>query len=308
MFKQLLLASALLSGSSHAATTYLAPVTQPAGDIGTGGAAGMPALGVCPNYEYTCNGIPTKGFDAASIHSQFVANMNYAFDPAMNDAWTITNKVGQISQIEWARMSMLYVIEGGDLQTLSDLIAQTQSVPQMYLLSGIFGKAIVASSMARVASPANAQWYASLAQYGALPAAPRSVAMYQSMGLDPKQGIKSAAAAAGALDFTLYELYLDFRTAAGGMSVASALWSTGQVASLQLGKAFALGYAVGQGALWIGDQLSPGFSEWLASELGAAMQDALNIPITLPSYVFTSVGCGCSITIQWDYFDNDTEL
>lgn len=76
------------------------------------------------------------------------------------------------------------------------------------------------------------------------------------------------AVAAPNTDKTLYEIYLDYRTAAAGLSARSALAATAQYASEQLGKAFAVGYATDSGRWYVSSVLSPGVKYWLSEEIG----------------------------------------
>jgi hypothetical protein len=118
---------------------------------------------------------------------------------------------------------------------------------------------------------------------------------------NPKAGFRAASVPLQYLDFTAYEIYLDFRTGSYALSVRSALLATSLVESAALLGSYKAGLATGNGILWVADQLSPGFSAWLASELGAGIEDAVYLQtIIIPEYNFADPGCGCSVTIDWD--------
>lgn len=264
-------------------------------------------------------GVPTTGWDLPSVKVNFVRNMNYnwRYQPLY---WNRTRAIFEdMDDVEIARMTMLYTQEGGNLQTLSDLIvlsvmnhinicgprpcvdpaliALAQGVTAAHRLAAAIGPSLVLSSVNRL-KPALLALYVSR---NPPPIIKRSVAHYQSLGLNPKAGFKSMAIPGVNLDFTIYELYLDYRTGALALSPMSATLMTALWTKTLLGGAFVAGYKTGNGMLALWDKVSPGSSEWLASELGSALLDAtLYQTIDIPNYDFIGGGCGCEITIDWN--------
>jgi hypothetical protein len=267
-------------------------------------------------------GVPTTGWDLPSIKANFVRNMNYnwRYQPL---AWNKTRAIFEdLDDVEIARMTMLYTQAGGNLQTLSDLIVQSvmnhinicgprpctdpalialaQGVTAAHRLAAAIGSDPVLSSVNRL-KPALLALYVSR---NPPPMIKRSVAHYQSLGLNPKAGFKSMTIPGVNLDFTIYELYLEYRTGALVLSPMSAALMTGLWTKTLLGGSFAAGYATGNGILYVWDQVSPGSSAWLASELGSALLDAtIYQTIDIPDYNFIGGGCGCEITVEWDQLE-----
>jgi hypothetical protein len=75
-----------------------------------------------PNHETSVGGVPAVGWDLASAHTQFVANMNYNWDSKLHLARTLQRNFAGLTDVELGRMTMLYVQDGGNLQHLSDLL------------------------------------------------------------------------------------------------------------------------------------------------------------------------------------------
>lgn len=262
----------------------------------------VPATGNIPlhlwaNYALTVNGEPAIGYTQAQIHSQFVANMNFNFDPTKTWSRKIQTAFAGLSDVELARLTMLYVQEGGNLQAWVNLFVGWGI--NTHRLAAAVGEQLVVNGLAQYGSAAVAEFYAGAPYTVAI--IPRSVLHYQSMGLDPKAGFRSAALPTQYLDFTSYEIYLDFRTGATALSVESALVATAALEYVVLKASYDFGVDTGNGILWVADQVSPGFSEWLASELGSALNDAVNFQSSwVPEYNFADPGCGCSVSIDWD--------
>jgi hypothetical protein len=273
-------------------------------------------------------GVPTTGWDKPSIKANYVRNMNYNW--TYTAAWLTKRETFEnLSDVELGRMTMLYTMEGGNLQTLSDTIVRTlmttaipvqpvcgrkgctispaaiaysTGVTPAKRLAAAIGEALVVSSVSRI-KPTVLGIYTS---HVAHPLVLRSVAHYQSLGLNPKAGFKSLGIPGVNLDFTIYELYLDFRTGALALSPESALLMTGLWTKFLLVGSFAAGYETGNDMLAAFDTISPGFSDWLASELGSGIQEQMQT-VEIPDYVYSegyqfveAAGCGCEITVEWD--------
>lgn len=255
-------------------------------------------LHMWPNRALTsAAGVPAVGYTKAQIHSQFVANMNYNFDPTKTWSRRITIAFAGLSDVELARLTMLYVQEGGNIQHWVNLFVGYGV--DVHRLASVVGEQVVLNGLAQYGAAGYAVWSSTPAYKVAI--IPRSVLHYQSMGLSPKAGFKAQTNPMQYLDFTAYEIYLDFRTGGVALTVKSALLATAMVEYAAIDQSYKLGVAAGDGMLWVGDQLSPGFSEWLAAELGAGIQDVMSLQFVLiPEYNFLSTGCGCSIVIDWD--------
>lgn len=76
------------------------------------------------------------------------------------------------------------------------------------------------------------------------------------------------------LDYTPYQIYLDFRTApVGALSVSGALWEAAVVLSTRLGSAFSTGYAIGT---FVVEPLIRNYAPALYERIGAGVAGAVN--------------------------------
>jgi hypothetical protein len=111
------------------------------------------------------------------------------------------------------------VQEGGNVQAWVNMFP---GLVDPHRLAAAVGTQVVLNSLTPYYGAAGA-----LAFYNPLPSykvsiIPRSVAHYQSMGLDPRAGFKSTVVPTNPvkyLDFTAYAIYLDFRTGALALDV-----------------------------------------------------------------------------------------
>ncbi len=68
---------------------------------------------------------------------------------------------------------------------------------------------------------------------------------------------------------------------------------------------FILGYGTATGFLWFGNIISPGFTDWLSSELGDAADDMANTFTMIGEAEFPTQGCGCSVTVEFDEMEEE---
>jgi hypothetical protein len=238
----------------------------------------------------------------ATVHTQFVAVQNNHWNPTYTWSRLIQSNFVNLSDVELARLTKQYVVEGGNLQTLVDYMVCCITPLEQRRLAAATSDQMVENALAPYGSAAVAAFVAQPA-YATVPIG-RSYRQYIHSGLNPtvKIPVSSGVAPtlpAGALDMTFYELYLDYRTGAGALTVTSALYAAGYWWTLAGTGAALFGYGVGTGALALADVISPGFSEWLAGELGAGIQDAVDV-LSAPYTPLPDPGCGCSVTIEWE--------
>ena len=80
------------------------------------------------------------------------------------------------------------------------------------------------------------------------------------------------------LDMTLYEIYLEFRTAAiGSLSVEAALYETAAFAGANLGTAFGVGLTIGTGIDWLIQTLDPPLWNMIGDTEGTIVGDCVSL-------------------------------
>ncbi|MBS0397640.1 MAG: hypothetical protein JSR95_03070 [Proteobacteria bacterium] len=92
-----------------------------------------------------------------------------------------------------------------------------------------------------------------------------SASRVKSMGLNPKSKLGPS------LDYSLCEIYLEYRTGEMALSARAALAASGMYAGAMLYTAWQVGYATGHGIYYVTDQLAPSATEWLGDEIGGAV-------------------------------------
>jgi hypothetical protein len=298
----------------YSCTPVKVTVTEPAGSrTAPLGEEGNAFLHVWPAYALTNSlGLPSYGYSLATEKSQFVKVMNYNFNPNYTWSRVINENLANLSDTELARLTKMYAGEGGDIQAWVNLFIGWISTGAQRRIAAATSDAIVEAGLAQYGAAAVAAFKAAPA-YATVPIR-RSYRQYVEAGYNPAGETifilpvpPPAPLPTSAYFNSFYELYLDYRTQAVALSSTEALYAAGYW-WVDLGLAsFAVGYGAGKGFLWLGDVISPGFSDWLASELGASIEDFVNDVTSIASGEFPTEGCGCSVTIEWDQIETEED-
>jgi hypothetical protein len=152
---------------------------------------------------------------------------------------------------ELARLSTLLPQSTG--VALVNALTPKLTAPQLTRLASGFGFFTVGTAVSLYATPVVQNAYFTMRQ---------PVALHESLA-----SLQSALpVAAPTLDYTLYEVYLDYLTT--GLSEASALAMTAQFAGTYLTGSFVVGYEVGTSTYFLIQNLSPGAAETLDDFVG----------------------------------------
>lgn len=277
--------------------------------VPTTSAAGWPALHLWPNNALVSSlGIPSPGYNKATAHTQFVKVMNYNWNPTYTWSRMINESLANLTDVELARLTKQYAAEGGNIQTWVDLFIGSISTGAQRRIAAVTSDQIVINGLAKYGSSAIAAFDATPAyiakrsstSLGGSTAVPRSFRMYEEMGLNVRSALPASILPPPPnVDFTLYEIYLEYRTGALAMSITAALYATGGWAKVCLSGAFAAGYSFGNDLLYIGNSINPNFQSWLNGEIGDSIDEYI-MNAQLPSEPGFSEDCGCTVTIEWD--------
>lgn len=202
-------------------------------------------------YHALPKGSLPQGKTAAQVKANFgpIINANFA-------AANINTVFSRMTDPELAALSKVYLHQVGTLAPLAKVAAQHLTAPNLVRFAGAAGSQVVGLAVSSYAPTAIESVYYRLNPHMAI-----------AMSVAAK-GV-SVAPASPSLGMTLEEIYLEYRTSAYAMEALEALYATSLYASAALSTSAAGGYAIGNGILWVGDQLDPNFSTDLSSFLGA---------------------------------------
>lgn len=300
--------------SSPGGTCVLTPLATPTVAKGTPttAMAGSGPLRIWANHALSDGGIPSVGYDLATARTQFVKNMNYNFDPTVTWSRKIVLSLAgttALTDVELARLTKQYAAEGGNIQTWVNLFIGYVGTGTQRRIAAATSDQIVLNGLARYGSAAMAAFLAAppyrtiatASNPAGLTTIPRSYRMYKEMGLNPaaSRTPSSVLPPPPNLDFTLYEIYLDYRTGALALSARGALYAAGGWTKICVSGSFAAGYAFGTDMLAIANTVDPGFQDWLNGEVGDAI-DNYFMYSQLPSEPTWTDNCGCTVTVEWD--------
>ena len=204
------------------------------------------------------NGGPVRGNTRALVHAQFPKVVLWNFQTVTNP-----NAVAmRLTTVEAARLSKLYYEEGGDVPALMTVFAKRLNATSLFRMKMAFDPDLLDKAVATYAPAATQSAY--FANGAAIPLY-MSASRVKSMGLNPKSKLGPS------LDYSLYEIYLDYRTGEMALSARAALAASGMYAGAMLYTAWQVGYATGHGIYYVTDQLAPSATEWLGDEIGGAV-------------------------------------
>lgn len=166
----------------------------------------------------------------------------------------LTSMIEGLSSQELAELSQLYYSHGGDVQWLMDIAASRATAPALRILAATFGESAMQSAVNVYAAPATRTAYAALAENTAVP---------MSLQYEAKFQIDVTVTPSPQLNWSLYEIYLDYRTA--GWTVTEALTATANFARTPLTTAFAVGFGAGQVILYVWPTLPSNIGEILCN-------------------------------------------
>jgi hypothetical protein len=147
----------------------------------------------------------------------------------------LTSMIEGMSSQELTELSQLYYSHGGDVQWLMDIAASRATVPALRVLAATFGEATMQAAVGAYAAPMTKTAYAALAPDADVP---------MSLQYEIKYQIDVTVTPSPQLNWSLYDIYLDYRTA--GWTVSEALVATTNFAKGPIVGAFALGFTAGQ--------------------------------------------------------------
>lgn len=217
-------------------------------------------------------GAPPQGNTKALVHTQFPKVMLWNFQTTTNP----NAAAMRLSPVEAARFSKLYYEEGGDVTALMKVFAQRLNATALYRMKTAFDPVLLDQAVAAYATAA-------------------TQAAYFAKGT----AIPLHLSASPLLDYTLYEIYLEFRTGEMALSPASALAYTARTAAPWLSGAWAVGYATGTGIYYLTDYLAPSATQWLGEEIGGTWDSVFGNASATNVTGSGSVDENGIVTISW---------
>ena len=205
----------------------------------------------------------------ANAHAQITrASVDAAFSSTILSNFTsnpnINATFASLGTAEIAILSTRYVATGGNVQTLANIAAQRLNAQNLVRFNTAFGMMEIDSAVGNFAP------YSVQSVYFTTPVPPpflHSHAQMQAMGI---------VTAAPTLDYTIYEVYLDYLTS--GLTVESALAMTAMYVGQVITTTAGVAYAVGTGVYNISEYITPGSTNWIGDLVACAACVIQNLP------------------------------
>lgn len=235
---------------------------------------------------------------AALVHGNFpaVINANFAL-PNVNTLFaTLTDE-------ELGDVTHLYALENkSSIAALAKIAAQHLSATNLVRFAAAAGPQVVGQAVSSYAPYAVQSAY-----FKANPLAPLRASLYKIQSMSPHGVVPGANPG---INMTIEEIYLEFRTSGWALGAVDAAFATSMYVTANLGAAGTFGYGVGNGLLWVGDKLSPGFSEALAGFLGENLMPVVfePTPTDVSDYLGSSPTDGTetmTFNIHFNEWQND---
>jgi hypothetical protein len=183
--------------------------------------------------------------------------------PTNNPGW-----IGSPAQVDAAFVSNINANFGANPSLYVNSVLAQLTPLEVYQLQSRYhahGARVLDNWIATFGSPTTQALWVGAASNGTVQSVTAARMVVQHAGADPN------------LDYTLEELYLDFRTASGGMSVSAALGETLMFIGMRLSTFGSAGFAVGTGVSWVLEEWAPdanvaigGTIAGMITQLGAA--------------------------------------
>jgi hypothetical protein len=224
-----------------------------------------------PTWSY-CNFANSAGINAtvASMSDQDLSRLSFLYE----------REVGYATNVQHVAPSAGFA----NTADMYRVMAQRLTVANLIRMRAAWGDDLDAA-VSTYAPYAVWTAYATAIHKQPIPAS-RAMARASGVGVSTASGAivaSGAVVASPSLDYTLYEIYLDYRTT--GMTASAAFGSAARYASPALTAAFTAGYAIGTGIYWAIDNYAPSVEFWIGDELGNFVHYVCNGKICKPDGV-----------------------